>query len=118
MSSDNIFIRDLTVELIVGVLPHERTTMQPVLFDLELYNDIRPAAASDDLSDALDYASLTDKLVGYLQSTNFELIETLAEAVAQWLLTEFAISRVKLRLTKPNALPGQTNVGVCIERGD
>ena len=53
---DRIFIRGLEFDTIVGVLPEERVTPQPLRVDLELDVDTRQAARSKDLADTVDYA--------------------------------------------------------------
>lgn len=113
---DVVFIDGLRVEALIGVHEWERTAPQALRFDVELETDTRPAAASDALRDALDYAAVAARLREVALASRCELIETLAEACCAMLLREFGVARVRLRLTKPGAVPAADGVGVRIER--
>ena len=116
-SLDRIFITDLRVEAIIGILPHERVTAQPLVLDLELAADIVTPAASGDITDALDYKALSDALRAFVAASEERLIETLAERICTFVRTEFGVPWLKLVLHKPDALEGATDVGVILERG-
>lgn len=117
VSMDRIFIRDLRIETIIGIYDHERETPQTVVLDLDMAADIAKAAASENIEDALNYHTLSLRLAEFLGSSRFLLIETMAEEVAALIQREFGVSWLRLRLHKPGALPGSTNVGLVIERG-
>ena len=85
-------------------------------FDLELSTDIRVAAESDSIDDALDYKAVTKRIRTIAIENQFELIETLAETIAQTILNEFDVSWLKLKVSKPFAIRGSENVGLIIER--
>lgn len=114
---DKVFIEGLLVKTIVGVLDWERVTPRLVRFDLELGWDIRPAATSDALEDALDYAAVSERITNFVENSRFQLIETMAEEVAKIVQQEFGVSWLRLRLTKPGAVPTAEGVGIIIERG-
>jgi len=114
---DRIFIRDLRVETIIGIYDHERETPQTVVLDLDLAADIATPAASEDIADALNYHALTVRLEEFITASEYLLIETLAEQVVSLIQREFGVSWVRLSLQKPDALPGSTQVGLVIERG-
>lgn len=115
---DQVFISGLEIETVIGVYDWERTIRQRLVLDLDMAWDIRAAAAQDDLSLTLDYAAVSQRVIDYACSTQFELIETLAERVAALILGEFAVPWLRLRITKPGAVPEATGgVGVIIERG-
>ena len=80
--------------------------------------DIRRAAASDHIDDALNYKAIGKRIIQYIEDSDFQLVETLAERVAQLVLDEFGVAWLKLRLSKPGALRGSRDVGVIIERGE
>ena len=83
---------------------------------LEQRFDNRVPAASDDITHTLNYKAVSKRLVEYVQSTGFGLVETLAERCAEIILQEFNVSRVRLKLSKPGAVRGARAVGVRIER--
>ena len=69
------------------------------------------------IDDALDYKAIGKRLITFIEGSEFQLVETLAENVAQLVLNEFSVPWLKLRLSKPGALRGARDVGVIIERG-
>jgi dihydroneopterin aldolase len=115
---DILYIRNLKVDAIVGIFSWEKRIRQPIHLDLEIAIDIRQAAASDDIQFALDYKTVSTRLTQYISQSEWHLIETLAEKVATLLMTEFGVTWLRLRLSKPAALPTADSVGLLIERGD
>jgi len=114
---DRIFIQNLTVETIIGIYDFERVTPQRVILDLEMSADIAAAAKTEDIESTLCYKTLSETLVQFLQQSQFQLIETMAEEVTRIIRDDFGVAWVKLTLHKPDALPQDINVGVIIERG-
>lgn len=114
---DIVYIRDLRIETIIGIFAWEREVLQTVSLDLEMATDIRTAAASDDIKDALDYKAISKRLIRFVSESDFQLIEALAEAVAGIVRDEFGVSWLRLRISKPGALRGAQDVGLVIERG-
>ena len=112
---DKVFVQGLEVLTTIGVYEWEKGIKQKLRFDLEMAHDNKPAAAKDDIRKALDYATLSQKVTQYAEQHQFELVETMAEQVAQLILTEFIVHSVKVRLTKPNAVANAAGVGVEIE---
>ncbi len=114
---DIIFINELRIETVIGIFDWERQIKQTVIFDLELATDIRKAAASDHIDDTIDYKTLTKKVISYVEASEFQLVETLAERVCELIRDEFGVAWVRLKLNKPGALRGARDVGILIERG-
>src|SRR5690606_6190747 len=112
-----VFIRGLRVETVIGIYDWERGVRQPVVLDLELGTDLRPAAASGRIEDALDYHAISTRLQQFIGEGRFLLVETLAEQCAELLQREFGVGWLRLRLAKPTAIAAATEVGVEIERG-
>ncbi len=116
---DQVFVSGLELEAVIGVYDWERTIRQRLVLDLEMAWDIRAAAAQDDLSLTLDYAAVTQRVIEYVASTQFELIETLVERIAELIINEFSVPWLRVRLCKPGAVPAAADgVGVIIERGN
>lgn len=115
---DIVFIRDLRIATVVGIYAWERKVRQTVAIDLDMGTDIRKAAASDKIDDALDYKAVAKRVTAYVESQSFELVETLAERVAERVLTEFPVPWLRLTLSKPGAVRDSKSVGVIIERGE
>lgn len=113
---DKVFVQGLEVLVTIGVYEWEKGIQQKLRFDLEMAYDNGPAAQDDDINKALDYATLSQAVTLYAEQHQFELVETMAERVAELILTRFAVQSVKVRLTKPNAVANASGVGVEIER--
>lgn len=84
-----------------GVLPEEQTLGQWFEVDLTLWRSLAEAGKTDRLEDTLDYRSSIQIVQTLIQKSRFQLIEKLAEEIAQQLLASGAIEQVKIRLTKP-----------------
>ena len=114
---DSIFLHDMKVETVIGVWDWERKIRQTVSIDLEMSADIRKAAASDSVEDALNYKSVAKRVQAFVGESTFQLVETLAEKIAAIVLDEFDVAWVRVRVNKPGAIRGARDVGVLIERG-
>jgi len=114
--SDKILIRQLEVNAIIGIHDWEKQQVQPLLFDMDLSFDCHPAAQSDDIKDALDYFEVCRLVTEFVETSAYELIETLAEQVATLVLKQFACEKIKLTLYKPKAIANTQTVGICIVR--
>jgi len=114
---DTIFIHNLTFDAIIGIYPHERDTVQPMVINLEMANDIRDAAKNNDLEASINYAAVSDAVIAFCQHAKAELLETLAENLSRHLMTEFNIPGLRLQIGKPAAVPDAELVGVKIARG-
>lgn len=114
---DIVFIHNLDVDTVIGVYDWERSIRQTLRFDLEMATDIARAAQSDDLAHALDYKAVADRITEFVSACDYLLIERVAEEVAQLVMAEFGVAWLRLKLAKPTALLGDTNVGLIIERG-
>lgn len=101
----------------IGVFDWERRVKQTVILDLDMGGDIRRAAASDDLADTLNYKAVAKRVIDFVEHSEYQLVETLAERVAELILNEFGVPWVRLRLNKQGAVRGARDVGVVIERG-
>ncbi|MGE0626026.1 MAG: dihydroneopterin aldolase [Pseudomonadales bacterium] len=106
-----LFIRDLPVECVIGVHPHERNSRQRLLISIELRTSFRDAAATDDLAHALDYVALAETIERIATDGRFRLIEALAERIADALFDP-RMQRLEVEVRKPAALPRTPHVGV------
>lgn len=114
---DIIYLRDLRIDAVIGIYDWERRMKQTVILDLEMAADIGKAAGSDDIADALNYKSVAKRLIRFVEESEFKLVETLAERIAEIVLTEFDVPWCRLTLNKKGALRYARDVGVIIERG-
>lgn len=110
-------IRQLQVDCIVGIYPHERTHEQAVLLDVEIDYDFALAAGSDAIADVVDYDAVVSSLTRLIRERQFQLIETMAEASAALLLGQVAAATaVRIEIRKPAAVPRAQHSFVRVER--
>ena len=114
---DKVLIRQLAIETVIGIYEWEKKLHQTLLIDLDMAWDNRLAAASDDYEHALCYETVSNRLIALITEKPIELIETVAEMIAQCLQDEFNVPWVKVVVMKPGAVPYAASVGVEIERG-
>jgi len=118
MTMDIVFIEDLRIQTVIGIFDWEREITQTVSLDLQMAFDISRAAKSDEIVDTLDYKSVSKRLIQFVEESEFQLVEALAEHCASIVLEEFPVTWVRLKLSKPGAVRGSSAVGVIIERGE
>ena len=89
-----------------GVLPEERVAGQPFVVDLVLHLDLAPAAASDDVTDTVHYGELAAAVVEAVEWDPVNLIETLAQRIADLALGYARVEHVEVTVHKPEAPVG------------
>jgi len=101
---DRLHIRDLALRCVVGVYPEERRQKQDVLLNLTLHADLRQAGRSDRLEDSVDYKRVKQETVAAVEGSSFQLLEALAERVADVALRDPRVRQVDVSIQKPGAL--------------
>jgi len=114
---DIVFIRDLQIETVIGIYDWERKVKQFISLDIDMATDIQKAASSDNIDDTLSYKTVAKRLIEFVEESEYELVEALAEKICQIILQEFDVPWLRLTLNKPGAVRGSKSVGVMIERG-
>ena len=110
-------LKNLRVDCIVGIYPHERAATQTVLLDIELDCDFAAPAASDAIADAVDYDGVAASVTALLQTARFQLIATMAERAAALLLARVPVATtVRIEVRKPAAVPAAACSFVRVER--
>lgn len=118
MSSDSITLTGLRVDAHHGVFDFERENGQEFVIDVTVWLDFRSAAAADDLTRTIHYGELAEEVAAAVRRDPVDLIETLAERLADVVLAHDAARRVRVTVHKPNApisIPFM-DVSVQIER--
>jgi dihydroneopterin aldolase len=115
-AEDRLFLRGLEVECVIGFIDWERRIRQKVVIDRAVPGDCARAAARDAVEETTDYKRIAKRVLAYVAASEFHLVETLAERLAALLLTEFALTWVRVCINKPGAIRHARDVGVCIER--
>ena len=115
---DLVTVEHLKVTASIGVWEWEQRIKQNLTIDLELGTDIRKAAETDDLENAVSYKDVSRRITEYVTGTSHRLIETVAENIAQIILTEFPVTWCRVKVSKPRAVENSRNVAIIIERGE
>ena len=115
---DTVFIRDLSIDAVIGVFGWERQVEQKIMINLEMATDITQAAQTDDLAHTLDYKAISQRIRVLVKDNQPQLVETLIELIASTIMNEFDIPWLRLSIAKPGAVRGSAAVGVTIERGE
>ena len=113
---DIIYIKDLRVQTIIGIFGWEREVRQEVSIDLEMEFDCKRAAKTDAIEDTIDYKKITKGIIQFVEESEFQLQETLAERIAELVKNKYKVHSLKLRVSKPGALRQAEDVGVIIHR--
>ena len=113
---DKIIISNLLLRGIIGVNEDERTNKQDILINMTIFTDFRRAALSDDIDDAVNYRSITKRIIKHGEDSESFLVEKLVSDFARIILIEFEVERVIVRVEKPGALRFAESVGVEIDR--
>jgi dihydroneopterin aldolase len=115
---DIIFLGGLEIETIIGIYDWERVTKQTVILDIEMAFDIQKAAETDDIQYALDYKTVSRRIISFVEASQFFLVEKLISEIANIIRNEFNVPWVKITLNKKGAISGASDVGIIIERGE
>jgi dihydroneopterin aldolase len=113
---DIVYITGLNAETTIGTYDHERNIKQTLVIDLELGCHIREAGRTDNFELALDYDAISKRVVAFIASSDYYLIEAVAENLVMLLFEEFSMDWIRLRVSKPGAVSNAKDVGVLIER--
>jgi D-erythro-7,8-dihydroneopterin triphosphate epimerase len=113
---DRIFIRDLALRCIIGLYPEERTNKQDVIINVTMETDLRAAGKSDDLNDTVDYKAIKLAILDFVENSSFNLIESLAEGIAEICLKDSKVQSATITIDKPGALRFCRSVAVKVTR--
>lgn len=114
---DIIFLRELKIDTLIGVYEWEKRVPQTLQIDLEIALPSSLACQTDNIDDALNYADIVRDIQKALASRHYNLLEALAESIAQILIDDFKAPWVKVSVAKLQAIRGSKMVGISIERG-
>lgn len=113
---DIIYLHNLHVEAVIGLYEWERRIKQTLVLDLEMGWDISDAAASDSVAHTIDYKSVAKRVIEICETSNYGLVEALAEHIARDLINDFKLPFIRLKINKQGAVSNVRDVGVIIER--
>ncbi|WP_298864244.1 dihydroneopterin aldolase [uncultured Gimesia sp.] len=113
---DRIQISDLLLRTIIGINNEEREKKQDVVINITLHVDLRKAGRSDDISDAVNYRTITKEIIDLVENSRFQLVEKMADEVAKICLIDQHVQQASVSIEKPGALRFTRSVGVTVER--
>jgi len=114
---DKVFIKGLHIQTTIGFFQWEKEIKQTLVIDVAMAWDTAKAAENDELAKTLDYADISTAIEAFANKNPVDLLETLAERMAGFLMSEYHIPWLKLTIGKPGAVHNAATVGVEIERG-
>ncbi|MHB9094133.1 MAG: dihydroneopterin aldolase [Eubacteriales bacterium] len=103
MGKDKIILSGMQFYGRHGVFPEEKAMGQKFIIDVELFLDLKRAGISDDIANTPNYADIYAIIKNATTQNNYNLIEALAEAIAQEILSACHIDQVVVRVRKPHA---------------
>jgi 7,8-dihydroneopterin aldolase/epimerase/oxygenase len=113
---DLIFIEALTVHTVIGIHDSELHQSQPLVIDIVAGLQRAAACDSDRINDTIDYSVVRERLLRLMLEHKVQLLEALAETIADILLREFGAAWVRVKVVKPKKFADLQAVGVQIER--
>jgi len=115
---DIIFLGGLKIDTVIGIYEWERKIKQTVELDIEMAFDIQKAAETDDIQYTLDYKTVSDRIIAFVEASEFFLVEKLIIEIANIIRNEFNVPWVKITLNKKGAIGSGRDVGIIVERGE
>jgi FolB domain-containing protein len=101
---------------IIGINEFERKEKQDVTINVVVWSNLTEAAKSDDIRKTVDYKEITKGIIKLVEASEFRLVETLAEKIAESCLERARVEKVRVTVEKPGALRFARSVGVSILR--
>ena len=112
VARDRIYIRDLSLRCIIGVFPEERGKRQDVVINVVMETNFSRAVETDELDDTVDYKAIKEKIVALVEKSEFNLIESMANQIADICLEDLKVIRASVTVDKPGALRFARSVAV------
>lgn len=113
---DLVKIQGLTVHALIGVFDFERHAKQRLILDVDMHTDLSLAAATDDVSNTIDYGKVAQRLAELANGSSYFLLEALAKEMLDMIVDEFKPQKVTLTVNKPDILKEAENVAISMTR--
>jgi D-erythro-7,8-dihydroneopterin triphosphate epimerase len=115
--TDTLVIKELLVRTVLGVTADERRDKQDVLVSVALETDTSTPGKTDDITDAVNYRTISKQILALAEKSSVHLIERFAEEIASLCLEDPRVERARVTVEKPGALRFARSVCVTIARG-
>jgi len=107
-----IKIKNLQCQGVIGIHEEERKAPQPIIVNMEINYNSRQAAKSDNIDEAVDYDDICKQVSKIISDSKFNLLETLAETLADKITQDKRIKKLQIELDKPNAIDNAASVSI------
>ena len=111
---DLLQIKGLRIDTRIGIHAWEQKLLQTLLIDIEI--PINTENCHDQIVNTIDYDKLCQKLSAYITNNSFNLIETVANHVANLITKEFKVNKLTVTVSKPFAIQNAANISITIRR--
>lgn len=111
---DRLDIKALSVNTRIGIHVWEQRIAQRLLLDISIPTDC--SHCNDELANTIDYDKLCQAVTNYVESNSFQLIETVANTVAELVKSKFNIAEVTVRVSKPHAIKNAGDIQITVNR--
>jgi len=112
----HVFVRDLSLIAMVGIYEHEKRHPQRILVNIDCAVQERGGALEDDIKNVVSYEKVVKNVKSIVRDGHVNLVETLAGKIAEKVLKNRSIKRVRVRVEKLDIIPEASSVGIEIER--
>ncbi|RAP38899.1 dihydroneopterin aldolase [Candidatus Marinamargulisbacteria bacterium SCGC AAA071-K20] len=113
---DKLLINGFIIDAKVGIYASEKLNTQKIQFDLEISTSLNKAGKSDNIRDTVDYGQVTRVIREIINTSNYNLLEALAEDIIESLFVNKMIERVKISILKLDAIADVQSIGISIKR--
>jgi len=112
--SDQIILKGIISECIIGINDYERKNKQKVIADITIFHDF--LNLDDDIEKTINYSDIYKFTKKFISGTSYNLIETLGNNLAKKIIEEFNIKKIKIELFKPTVYEKDETVSIKLER--
>ena len=112
--SDQIILKGIISECIIGINDYERKNKQKVIVDITIFHDF--LNLDDDIEKTVNYSDIYKFTKKFISGTNYNLIETLGDNLAKKIIEEFNIKKIRIELFKPSVYEEDETVSIKLER--
>ena len=111
-----IKIENLRLRTIIGIYDWEKENRQDLVINVTIDFDGRKAAESDNIEDTLDYKAINKKIISFVETNDFNLLERVAGGICDIVFEEPAVRWASVKVEKPGALRFADSVSVTEAR--
>ena len=112
--NDQIILKGIKSECIIGINDYERKNKQKVIVDITIFHDF--LNLDDDIEKTVNYSDIYKFTKKFISGTNYNLIETLGDNLAKKIIEEFNIKKIRIELFKPSVYEKDEAVSIKLER--